>query len=179
MENRVKHARHGSNNALLERESSNALLARESCPKILCIDDDPDITRAIKTILSNYDVDVICDCCGRLGTWDVYQKNPDLIITDLRMPDGDGQLLLSEVKCNTQTASIPVIVLSGQRDTHLPGLLKNLGAASFLQKPVHYQRLLEEIRRFISLPELDWASADEYGVNYHNDSESQDHRDRG
>lgn len=166
MENTVKHPRHESNNAVLEVESSNEQSKRSSNSTILCVDDDPDITHAIKTILSNYDVDVICDCCGRLGTWDVYKKNPDLIITDLRMPDGDGQLLLEEVKCNTQTAHIPVIVLSGQRDSHLPGQLKNLGAANFLQKPVHYQTLLDEIRRFISLPELDWASADENGVSH-------------
>ncbi|WP_197993003.1 two-component system response regulator [Gimesia aquarii] len=148
------------------RSMTNDFLECDSRSTILCVDDDPDITHAIKTILSNYDVDVICDCCGRLGTWDVYQKSPDLIITDLRMPDGDGQLLLEEVKCNTHTASIPVIVLTGQRDSHLPGQLKNLGASSFLHKPVHYQTLLEEIKRFISLPELNWASANKNGVNY-------------
>jgi DNA-binding NtrC family response regulator len=123
----------------------------------LCVDDDPEITRAIEMVLSNYDVNVIRDCCGRLGVWDVYQSNPDIIITDLRMPDGNGQLLLEQVRSNTQTAHIPVIVLTGQRDPHLPGRMKHLGATGFLQKPVHCERLLAEIRRFVSLPELDWA----------------------
>lgn len=150
----------------LRHETQAKLFSDEACPTILCVDDDPDITHAIQTILSNYEVNVICDCCGRLGTWDVYKKKPDLIITDLRMPDGDGQLLLEEVKQNTQTSHIPVIVLTGQRDTQLPGQLKHLGAASFLKKPVHYTKLLSEIKRFISLPVLDWASADRNGLAY-------------
>ncbi len=135
-------------------------------PTILCVDDDPEITHALKLLLSNYDVNVVCDSCGRLGIWDVYQKQPDVIITDIRMADGDGQRLLSEVKCNTQTAHIPVIVFSGQRDVQLAGRMKSLGAASYLTKPLHWQALLAEVRRFISLPELDWATADANGVNF-------------
>ncbi|MGE0378916.1 MAG: two-component system response regulator, partial [Planctomycetaceae bacterium] len=73
-------------------------------PTILCVDDDPEVTRSIEMVLSNYDVNVVRDCCGRLGVWDVFQTNPDVVITDLRMPDGDGQLLLEQVKSNTRTA---------------------------------------------------------------------------
>ncbi|QDT91869.1 response regulator [Gimesia algae] len=146
--------------------ASTDLLEPTSRTTILCVDDDPDITCAIQKILSNYDVDVISDCCGRLGTWDVYKKKPDLIITDLRMPDGDGQHLLEEVKVNAQTSHIPVIVLTGQRDAHLPGRLRHLGAAGFLQKPVHYTSLLAEIRRFVSLTSLDWATANKNGLVY-------------
>lgn len=133
-------------------------------PTILCVDDDPEITHSLKVLFSNYDVNVICDSCGRLGIWDVFQKKPDVIITDLRMADGDGQRLLSEVKRNTQTAHTPVIVFTGQRDTQLAGRMRSLGAASYLKKPIHWQTLLTEVRRFISLPELDWATADANGV---------------
>jgi DNA-binding NtrC family response regulator len=151
--------------------SSNPdLFERSSRPTILCIDDDPDITRSIEVILSDYDVNVIRDCCGRVGIWDVYERNPDVIITDLRMPDGDGQHLLQLVKSNTQTAHIPVIVLTGQRDSQLPGRMKNLGAAGFLQKPVHYEALLAEIQRFVTLREYDWAAPDGNGVDH--DSQS-------
>ncbi len=135
-----------------------------SRPTVLCVDDDSDITRSIEIILSNFDVNVVRDCCGQLGVWDVYQKNPDVIITDLKMAEGDGWHLLEQVKSNTQTAHIPVIVLTGQRDPQLPGRMKHLGAAGFLHKPVHYQTLLAEIRRFISLRDLDWDKADAHNV---------------
>lgn len=138
----------------------------ESPPTILCIDDDPDVTRSIELILSNYEVNVVRDCCGRLGICDVHEQNPDLIITDMRMPDGDGEHLLEQVKQNARTAHIPVIVLTGLSNDQLPGRMRNLGAASFLQKPVHSQTLLSEIGRFISLSELDWAAIDENSVNY-------------
>jgi CheY-like chemotaxis protein len=136
-------------------ESKCASSALRYHPTILCIDDDPDITRSIQLILSGYDVTVLRECCGRLGIWDIYNKKPDLVITDLRMPEGDGQYLLEQLQTNSKTAQIPVIVLSGQRDAQLPGRLKHMGAASFLNKPVPRETLLAEIERFVPLVEKD------------------------
>ena len=133
--------------------------AEKSRPTILIIDEDPDITRCLELVLANYDVNVIRDYCGRFGIWDVSQHKPDLVITDIRMPNGDGQELLEEVKSDPQLAQTPVIIFTGQRDPGLAGQLKRLGAASILYKPVHYQLLLQEIERFIPLEELDWAHA--------------------
>lgn len=128
-------------------------------PTVLCIDDDPDITLAIELMLARFDVNVIRDNCGDLGICDVFQEQPDIIITDFRMANGDGQKLLQQVKANSQTAHIPVIVLTGQRDSQLPGRMKNLGAAGFLHKPVQKQTLLNEIRRFVTLTEREALSA--------------------
>jgi len=124
-------------------------------PTVLCIDDDPEITHSIKLLLSIYDVNVICECCGRLGIWDIYRKKPDLVITDLRMPEGDGQFLLEQLQAFPKTVQIPVIVLSGQRNSQLAGRMRHLGAASFLNKPVSRETLIAEIERFIPLHESD------------------------
>ena len=122
-----------------------------SRPTILCVDDDPDITQSVQKHLSIYRVNVVCENCGKLGVWDVYRRNPNLIITDLRMPDGDGMYLLEQVRSNTCTARIPIIVMTGMRSDDLPGRMKNLGVASFLTKPVPFQKLLCEIGKYISL----------------------------
>ena len=124
-----------------------------SRPRILCIDDDADVTFAIQQLLSRYNVDVDCDRCGQLGVWDAYQKQPDVIITDMRMPNGDGQHVLEQIKGNRLTAHIPVIVFSGKRDPQLPGRMKNLGASPFLFKPVESETLLAAVKRFVSLEE--------------------------
>ncbi len=140
---------------------SNSCLAESSyCPTVLIIDDDPDVTRCLELVLANYDVNVIRDYCGKFGAWDATRNEPDVIITDYAMPNGDGQQLLEEVKTNAQTAHIPVIVFTGQRDVALASHLKQLGAASILYKPVHYQTLLTEIQHYVSLRELDWANRD-------------------
>lgn len=127
-------------------------------PRILCVDDDPDVARAMAILLSNFAVEVRTECCGRLAAVDAYEWRPDLIITDLRMREGDGQLLLSELRSNRHTEAIPVIVLTGQHDPQLPGRLRNLGAQGFLRKPVEPTLLLAEIERHLSLPRIDWAS---------------------
>lgn len=127
-------------------------------PLILCVDDDPDITRAIAKTLSNFDVRTICDVYGQQGICDTLRAGPNLIITDLRMPQGGGEDLLTQVKQNPRTRQIPVIVLTGQRDAQLQNRLRNLGADGFLHKPVHYTALLAEIGRFVTLRETNWET---------------------
>jgi len=132
-------------------------------PTVLCVDDDPDVTRFIKRLLSNYDLNVVCESCGRLAILDIFQNRPDVIITDLRMPDGDGRHLLNELANNSQTASIPVIVLTGLRGSQLPRRIRHRGAIRILHKPVHYETLLAEIECFVPLRPCEWAAAEESG----------------
>lgn len=132
--------------------------------RILCVDDDPEITRIIELILSNYDVDVIRDCCGQQGIWDAIQAKPDLIITDLQMQHGDGEDLLACVRGNAQTSHIPIIVLTGRRGSHVAGRMRRLGAAGFLTKPFAHHELLAVIRGLIELPEHRWARVDDRGL---------------
>ncbi|QDT47416.1 Nitrogen regulation protein NR(I) [Symmachiella dynata] len=126
---------------------------------VLIIDDDPDITLCLEMVLANYDVNVIRDYGGHFGAWDAAQNTPDVIITDIAMPNGDGQLVLQSVKSEQQTADIPVLVLTGQRDESLASQLRQLGAACILYKPVHYQSLLNEILKHVPLRKLHGAMA--------------------
>ncbi|MFZ5829102.1 MAG: response regulator [Planctomycetota bacterium] len=120
-------------------------------PRILCIDDDPDISRTIALRLRAYDVEVHESYRGVLGIWIALRERPDLIITDLGMPMGDGELVLDLLKRKPQTAHIPVIVLSGQRGEDLPERAHRLGAVRFLHKPVLFTELAEELARHIPL----------------------------
>jgi len=130
--------------------------AAQRRPVVLCVDDDPDITRVIEQVLSNYDVEVVRSAHGQQGIWNAVRRHPDLIITDLRMPCGSGEELVECLKRNTTTANIPIIVLSGQRGDHLPGRMRNMGVDGFLRKPVHHATLREEIEKFIALREVQY-----------------------
>ena len=125
----------------------------QQTPTILCIDDDPQITSSIELRLSNYDVKVICNFTGMQGIWQAIQHRPDLIISDLRMPQGDGEYLLECIRNNKATAHTPVILLSGVNEHALESRMRCLGADSFLRKPVHYQQLLSEIGKYVELRE--------------------------
>ena len=132
----------------------------QNAPKILCIDDDPDIIRSFETVLSNFEIQLLTADCGALGIIDVFDEQPDVIITDVRMPNGDGPGLIKRIKSNTVTARIPVIVFTGRRDARLPDRMKRLGAAGFLHKPAHFEALLSEIGKFVPLTERNWADDD-------------------
>lgn len=120
-------------------------------PRILCVDDDPGIQTTIKMRLRDYFVRVDCGYYGAEGIFEAVNSMPDLIITDLAMPFGDGQHLVQFVRSNVKTCAIPVIVLTGMRDPGLRHQLLSGGADAFLEKPIAFDRLLEEMGRFISL----------------------------
>ncbi len=58
-----------------------------------------------------------------------------LVLLDLFLPDGDGQVLLTELQADPETADIPVVVLSGSDSEEIRREAMNAGAAAFLQKP--------------------------------------------
>jgi DNA-binding response OmpR family regulator len=120
-------------------------------PTILFVDDDPDEIGALVAAMRRYDVRVLTHYTGEQGYIEAMRVMPDLIVTDLRMPQGSGEMLLECLHRNVRTSGIPVIVLSGQRRADLPGFVQHLGAAKFLCKPVSAATLFAEIRRFVRL----------------------------
>ena len=125
----------------------------EPTPKVLCIDDDPDVSRAIQLRLDNFEVEVIPAFFGTQGLGLAVTEKPDVIITDLKMPQGGGEYLLECLKCNAKTVDIPVIVLTGKSDENLPARMYRLGAAKLLKKPIAFDELVQELRRYIELRE--------------------------
>ncbi|MFC3034181.1 response regulator [Pseudoalteromonas fenneropenaei] len=71
---------------------------------------------------------------------------PDLILLDLNMPKMDGRQALQAIKCDPQLRSIPVVILttSLQEEDKLRGY--DLGAASYISKPVDFQGLVTLMR---------------------------------
>jgi len=124
-------------------------------PRILCIDDDPDIQTTIELRMRPYDVEIQHAFYGMQGVVETVNSQPDLVLMDLAMPNGDGHYLLDCLKNNSATADIPVIVLTGMRDPSLKNRMLQQGAAVYLQKPVQFDELLHHVSRFVDIRELD------------------------
>jgi len=120
-------------------------------PKVLCVDDDPDIQTAIKIRLERFALDVECGFFGLQGIVEATKSAPDLIITDLNMPNGDGNYLIDCLKRNPKTSSIPIIVLTANRAPRLKQRILNAGADAFLQKPILFDQLIKNMSRFIKI----------------------------
>jgi len=118
--------------------------------RILIIDDDVGFRDLLRIHLSaaGYEVQVAED--GVTGGRALLAQTPDLIVSDLNMPFLDGFELLSLLRSDAETATIPVILLSGRSDGDTMAKAVELGAADFLTKPVTRDQLLESIEACLS-----------------------------
>ncbi len=74
--------------------------------------------------------------------------SPDLILLDISMPQIDGFAVLKNLKQEDATKDIPVIILTGSKNQEDIGKSYHMQAASFIQKPVTYERFVEFIDVF-------------------------------
>jgi len=113
--------------------------------RILIIEDDLGFRDLLRIHLSaaGYKVQVAED--GVAGGRALLEQPPELIVSDVNMPFLDGFELLSLMRSDERTASIPVILLSGRSDGDTMAKAVELGAADFLTKPVTRDQLLESV----------------------------------
>jgi two-component system KDP operon response regulator KdpE len=110
---------------------------------ILVVDDEPQITRVLRTSLAaqGYDIRVAND--GETALEIVKDWSPELVITDLSMPNMDGLELCRRLRASSQ---VPIIVLSvkGQERTKVQAL--DAGADDYVTKPFGMTELLARVR---------------------------------
>jgi two-component system, OmpR family, KDP operon response regulator KdpE len=111
--------------------------------RILIADDEPQITRVLRTGLTTrgYEVRVAADGESALDTFNDW--HPDLVVTDLSMPNMDGLELCRRLRLISQ---IPIIVLSvrGEEKTKVEAL--DAGADDYVTKPFGIEELLARVR---------------------------------
>jgi two-component system, OmpR family, KDP operon response regulator KdpE len=112
-------------------------------PRILVVDDEPQLTRVLRTGLKSrgYEVRSAADGVAGFETFSDWQ--PDLVITDLAMPNMDGLELCRRLRGISQ---VPIIILSakGEEKTKVEAL--DLGADDFVTKPFGIDELLARVR---------------------------------
>ena len=113
--------------------------------RILIVEDNSDMRSFIKTLLErNYNLQIVTN--GREGLEQALETKPDLILSDVMMPEMDGYTMTQKIKSSPETRDIPVILLSARADVtnRLEGL--ELGADDYLSKPFNSEELLSRIR---------------------------------
>ena len=110
---------------------------------ILVVDDESQITRVLRTALSSHGYDIRVANDGETALEIMKDWKPDLIITDLAMPNMDGLELCRQIRMKTQ---VPIIVLSvrGEERTKVKAL--DAGADDYVTKPFGMEELLARVR---------------------------------
>ena len=103
--------------------------------KILVVDDDPALTKLVKTILEAEDYMVYSAESGEEALGEVPKLRPDLIILDIILPGIDGYDTCKILKTDDHTSLIPVIILSIKCSVKDRIIGLNIGADDYITKP--------------------------------------------
>jgi CheY-like chemotaxis protein len=88
-------------------------MAEPSGKKILVVDDEADVVTFVTTLLEDNGYSVIKAEDGKQGFAKAKAETPDLIVLDISMPEETGVRMYRNLKGDSQTAAIPVVVLTG------------------------------------------------------------------
>src|ERR1700693_5601877 len=111
--------------------------------RVLVVDDEPQITRVLRTVLSSQGYQVRTAAEGEAALASFTEWRPELVITDLYMPHMDGVELCKRIRA---MSAVPIIVLSvkGEERTKVEAL--DSGADDYVTKPFGIDELLARVR---------------------------------
>jgi CheY-like chemotaxis protein len=119
--------------------------------KVLIVDDEPNVRRLSRTILSkNFDVVEAED--GKQAIESANTQQPDVILMDMMMPKMDGLTACHAIKKDPATKSIPVIMVTAIGFELNIKLSQQMGATGYVTKPFTPKDLLDKIVQVLAAP---------------------------
>lgn len=118
---------------------------------VLLVEDDPDTSALYAALLNSEGMQVVQCGDGREARrqWRLLERLPDLVVVDVRLPDGNGLDLCQEL-VNGNASGMPVLVLSAHGDPRMPQRCRQAGACAFLDKLVDLDSFLETVRDILN-----------------------------
>jgi DNA-binding response OmpR family regulator len=117
--------------------------------KILIIDDDQDLLFGLTALLTNkgYKIKTISE--GHNAPDEILNFYPDVILLDLHLKDTDGRLVCRELKSNSKTKNIPILMISS--DTDLAKIAADCPADAIMEKPLVLITLYNQLESLIAV----------------------------
>ena len=117
--------------------------------RILVVDDNADMRSYLRQLLRDWDVETAGN--GAAALEQVRTSPPDLVVTDVMMPELDGLALLAALRADPRTSTIPVLMVSARsgEDARVSGLAA--GADDYVTKPFSARELTARVRSLLAL----------------------------
>jgi len=119
---------------------------------VLIVDDDPDSRNICVLFLQHHGYRVLEATDGEEGLRCAREERPDLVLMDVTLPRIDGWTATEQLKGAPETASIPVVILTGHALERDRERARASGGDAYLPKPCPPRRILEEVQRLIGAP---------------------------
>lgn len=118
--------------------------------KVLVVDDEPNILISLEFLMQQAGFEVITAEDGEQALAHVQQAPPDLILLDISLPGISGFDVLEQLRQQTTTAALPIIMLTahGREVEREKGMA--LGADDYITKPFSTQALVEKVNALLS-----------------------------
>ena len=122
-------------------------------PTVYFIDDSATMREVIKIAFRRENMNVIT--CGDAASAIAQFENsrPDIVITDVIMPDQDGYSVCTQVKQHAEFSKVPVVLMSGVVNKSVADKAMAVQADELIRKPFQPQELIARVRSLLSLPE--------------------------
>ena len=125
---------------------------------IVIADDDPIVVDLVKMRLGMARFHVVSTRDAATALEMVRTEQPVAVILDVQMP-GSGLAALAKIKADPETAGLPVLMLTGERNPETVMTAMNSGANDYMVKPFNPDALLERVSRLVKLSTMSWDKA--------------------
>lgn len=123
-----------------------------AAPLVLVVDDSATMRRSVEMTLQSCGIRVVCAADGAQALTLLHQGlKPDLLLTDIVMPQVDGLTLIREAR--RLRPFMPIVALTTQGQQHLRDEGRAAGASAWLLKPTGGRELVGIVGRFITVPD--------------------------
>src|SRR6202522_3710894 len=119
-----------------------------SAGRILIIDDEAEIRESLETLLQLEGYTVVVAASGREGLSEIGQRNFDVVLLDLALPDKNGMDVLAEIRLQHPQQAIIMITAYGTVENAVRAM--ESGATNFIQKPWDNEKLLADVRAAVA-----------------------------
>jgi DNA-binding response OmpR family regulator len=131
------------------RDTRTAVSAAVSERRVLYIEDDATNIRLVERILElRPSVELHVARTAEEGLRTATELIPDLVLLDRRLPTGSGEDILTQLGSAAATATIPVLMVSGDAGEDSMAAARELGAVGYLTKPIDVTELLSIVDQY-------------------------------
>jgi CheY-like chemotaxis protein len=118
-------------------------------PRVIVVDDMPDVRRLFAEFLAGSGMHVVQADGGQAALDAAHRAKPDLVVTDIRMPDMDGIELCRLMRADPATSDVPIVVISGDASAQAEAAWA-AGCDAVLWKPCSRALLVATVHQLLA-----------------------------